>query len=144
MAKEITKQTEKNMSDAMRKAALISYVEAKNNFDLIFASQEHGLHIPIPQNEDKPISSDRASDANKSTSKSNQHFLNDSANIKAMLIEHEQFVSDLVDEHEKRESSLREEMKAQKVMHSRMVENCLLASSKALKVVRDKVAEDLC
>ena len=144
MAKEITKQTEKNMSDAMRKAAMLSYVEAKNNFDIIIASQEHGLHIPnIPQNEDTPIRSDRASDANKSTSKSNQ-YMNDSAKIKAMLIEHEQFVSDLVDEHEQRESSLREEMEAQKVMHSRMVENCLLASSKALKVVRDKVAEDLC
>ena len=144
MAKEITKQTEKNMSDAMRKTALISYVEAKNNFDMIIASQENGLHVPIPQNEDKPISSNRARDLNTSTSKSNQYSLNDSAKIKAMLIEHEQFVSDLVDEHEKRESRLREEMQAQKVMHSRMVENCLLASSKALKVVRDKVAEDLC
>jgi hypothetical protein len=64
--------------------------------------------------------------------------------MKAMIIEHDQFVKELVDVHNKRESVLLEENETQRVMHSRMVENCLLASSKALKVVRDKVAEEYC
>ena len=143
IATEISKQVEKDMADAVRKGVLLSYVEVKNKSDAMIASQEHKTHM-VSQNLDLRTS-DRARDTKESKLNSNENGrANPEDKMKAMIIEHEKFVEELLDEHEKRESMLLEENETQKVMHSRMVENCLLASSKALKVVRDKVAEDYC
>jgi hypothetical protein len=154
MVMAISKHTEKHMVDTARKGVLLSYVEVKNmTHASSVASSSHQLHEAhsTPQNEHlrsriDTTSTSRAGDTNKSRSNPNDWNNTNPAEekMKAMIIEHDQFVKELVDVHNKRESVLLEENETQKVMHSRMVENCLLASSKALKVVRDKVAEEYC
>ena len=141
MVMAISKHIEKHMADAARKGVLLSYVEVKNMTHASVASQLHEAHT-TPQNEHLRSRIDsRAGDTNKSRSNPNWN-TNPEEKMKAVIIEHDQFMKELVDAHNKRESVLLEEIETQKVMHSKMVENCLLASSKALKVIRDKVAEE--
>jgi hypothetical protein len=156
MVMAISKHTEKHMVDTARKGVLLSYVEVKNmtHASVASSSQLRESHSTPQKTNDhlrsridtSTSTSSRAGDTNKSSSRSNPNWnnTNQEEKMKAMIIEHDQFVKELVDVHNKRESVLLEENETQRVMHSRMVENCLLASSKALKVVRDKVAEEYC
>eukprot|EP00979_Chaetoceros_neogracilis_P002749 scaffold451_cov198-Chaetoceros_neogracile.AAC.6 len=141
MVMAISKHTEKHMADAARKGVLLSYVEVKNMTHGSVASKLHEAHTTAQNEHLRSRIDSRAGDTNKSRSNSNWN-TNPEEKMKAMIIEHDQFMNELVDAHNKRESVLLEENETQKVMHSKMVENCLLASSKALKVVRDKVAEE--
>lgn len=63
--------------------------------------------------------------------------------IERILAEHKLRMEHLKSEHEKREHELQNEIQNMKVLHARKIENCLLAGTEGLKVVRKKVTEDL-
>lgn len=63
--------------------------------------------------------------------------------IERILAEHKLHMEHLQSEHEKREQELQNEIQNMKVLHARKIENCLLAGTEGLKVVRKKVTEDL-
>lgn len=67
----------------------------------------------------------------------------ESDKIERILAEHKLRMEHLKSEHEKREQKLQNEIHNMKVLHSQKIENCLLAGTEGLKVVRKKVTEDL-
>ena len=133
----LVQERKRSMKQAVRKSVQLAYVEMKNRHDMILSEEESEWKKAQKKKLLSPtVGSGSSADMEALKEKH-------AAQLVALQSEHESFVSELVDQHEKQEQETKQQIATQKVLHSRMLENCLLASSSALKVVRDKVAAEL-
>jgi hypothetical protein len=159
VAKVVTEDSHGRIRDAVRKAVALTYVEVVNRLD---GSRERLQKMETSSVANQPTTEDATSTASTSATTTatattpiatttitttttpldeNEQKWKEKyeEKIQAMMQEHEAFVANLVEEHEKREELLMNQMEAQKVLHSRMVDNCLIASSNAVKMVRESI-----
>ena len=141
-------ERKKIMVAAVRKSVQLAYIETINRSDAI-ASRSAGENIVFTEKSKDPSfsASPSTTTAGTSTSKNVSAEIEElkkehASQIAAMQTEHETFISELIEQHEKEEENLQKDTESQMILHSRVMENYLLASSSALKVVRDKVAAD--
>jgi hypothetical protein len=60
----------------------------------------------------------------------------------AINAEHEKFIMELIEKHEKEKDAIRLEKCSQEQQHSRTMENYMVACSNALQLVKEKKASD--
>mmetsp|Transcript_7645 Transcript_7645/g.14430 ORF Transcript_7645/g.14430 Transcript_7645/m.14430 type:complete len:281 (+) Transcript_7645:596-1438(+) len=158
VVKVVTQDCHGRIRDTVKKAVALSYVETVNRLDTIEKEKEEmeeekeakkvenmNMEEGTANQKSSGVdsSSEAALDGLKEEAEKETWKDKYDEKMQAILREHEAFVANLVEEHEKREELLVNKIEAQRVLHSRMVDNCLVASSKAVKIVRESILSDL-
>lgn len=151
VAKVVAEDNHSRIRDAIRKAVALTYVEVVNRLDGMDKPSNKSKDMEQSNVSSQPCnteaSSPTASDDNVVilTNAEQEEKWKEKYNekLQVMMQQHEAFVATLVEEHERREEELLNKIETQRVLHSRMVDNCLVASSKAVKIVRESILSDV-
>jgi hypothetical protein len=151
VAKVVAEDNHSRIRDAIRKAVALTYVEVVNRLDGMEKPSNKSKNMEQSNVSSQPCnteaSSPTASDDNvvilASAEQEEKWKEKYNEKLQVMMQQHEAFVVTLVEEHERRETELLNKIETQRVLHSRMVDNCLVASSKAVKIVRESILSDV-